>query len=1106
MICSVLRPAAFLSMRILLRLGLLTALTFLLPATPNATAHPSLAQNSQGNATLEPGKPIEQQVRDGQKYVYLLPLYAGQYCRLALEARTVIFRINSPAGHNLSAKNGDQFFAGQSRIDLIATENGSYVVEISQLSNKVDGRFTIKLEEARPTHEKDSLRLQARQLLDEVEALDLKLQHREIYRQSRPKLQQALTIWQASGDRLGEADCLFALGELYFGDEPLQEAVGYFNAALALYRQVGARKEEAKVLYELARHYRNLKYTEIALEHFQQSLALHRQLNSPLAMADTCVALGRFHQMLGEFPKALGLYHEAAQIYRAAANRNGLANVLENLGEIYLDFDDQRRALSYYEEAVSLWSVAGSPKGLGDTLIAIGKAQLFLGAYQRARDTLIEAVTELRRQGDVINLFGAFSLLGQTYLAMDENQKAVDAVNQAIAIGGFRSNDPPRDVTAFNYLCEGYVRLGEYERADEACREAQSLGEKSAYLPYTSITQGLMATIAIKRGDLTQARAHFETAIGLAESLRSKATLAAQRAALLGSKHRIYAGYIELLMELNRRQPTASHNQLAFQTSERARARSFLESLIEASADIRQGVEPELLAREKNLQKQLEAKAAEQTRLLSDKHTETQAAAIAQTILELKTEYERVESEIRQRSPHYAALTQPQPLSASEIQKEVVADEDTLLLEYALGEEKSFLWAISANSFNSYELPKGEIIEKAAQRVYDLLTARNQEVRFEVPEERTARIKKADADFQIAAAKLSRMILTPVAAELRRKRPKQLLIVADGKLQYVPFAALPLREGTRERGKEGQRANRSVSPSLRLSIPLVANYEIVKLPSASTLAVLRRELKDRKLAPKTLAVFADPVFEADDERVPKDIRDRLERERQAPATGKEKSTQAFTMPDELTRALTNIGLDGGRGSLKRLPFSREEANAILKFAPADGSFSALDFDANQETALKSDLSQYQYLHFATHGFLDNVTPELSGLVLSGVDAKGRNLDGYLRMVEIINMNLPAELVVLSACKTGLGKEVRGEGLMSLTRGFMYAGAARVMVSLWDVNDKSTASLMGEFYQGLLQQKLRPSAALRAAQLKMLNSKQWAAPYYWAAFEQLGEPR
>ncbi|MGH9799187.1 MAG: CHAT domain-containing protein, partial [Blastocatellia bacterium] len=658
---------------------------------------------------------------------------------------------------------------------------------------------------------------------------------------------------------------------------------------------------------------------------------------------------------------------------------------------------------------------------------------------------------------------------------------------------------------AFNYLCEAYVELGEYDRAIEACHQSQLLSEKSVYLPYGSITQGLLATIARKRGDLAQARTHFETAISLTENLRSKAALLAQRAALLGGKQRLFVGYIELLTELHRRQPAAGHDQMAFQISERARARSLLESLIEARADLRAGVEPALLAQEKSLQRQLEAKATEQTYLLSGKHTEAQAAKVGQELSALTTEYGQLQTEIRQKSPRYAALIQPQPLSASQIQKEVVANNDTLLLQYALGEEQSFLWAISANSFNSYELPKGEIIEKAAQRVYDLLTARNQEVRFETAEERSARIKKADAEFQIAAAELSRLILSPVATELRRKRPKQLLIVADGKLQYVPFAALPMpgMERGRERGKEGKIANRSVPPSLRPSIPLVANYEIVNLPSASTLAVLRRELKDRKPAPKTLAVFADPVFEADDMRVSKDVRDRLARERQTPAQPKEKPAESAIALDELTRAIKNVGLDGERGGLHRLPFSREEAKAILQFAPAADSFSALDFDATQDAALKPELSQYRYVHFATHGLMDNTTPDLSGLVLSQFDAEGRSLEGYLRMVEIINLNLPAELVVLSACKTGLGKEVRGEGLMSLTRGFMYAGAARVMVSLWDVNDKSTSVLMGELYRGLLQQKLRPSAALRAAQLKMLNSKQWAAPFYWAAFVQLG---
>ncbi|MEP7341488.1 MAG: CHAT domain-containing protein [Acidobacteriota bacterium] len=1088
---------------------MLTALAFILAALPTASAHPhNFTRKAQDSLTLEPGKLIEQQVRDGQKHSYLLALTAGQYCRLTIETGSAILRIISPAGQKLVEKNGTHLFNSQGRIDLIAETSGHYTVELSQVSGKVDGSYTLKLEEVRSALEKDSLRLQARRMMDGVEALDLFLQPREVRQQSIPKVAAALPLWQASGDRWGEADGLFFLGELHFGVEP-QQGMRHLNEALTLYRELEARKDEAMVLYELARFHRNLGDNRAALDYFEQSLALRRHLNHPRAVAETCMALGKLHGTTGELTKALELFHQAAQIYRVIADHNNLATALQNLGITSFNLGNQRQAVAYYEEAMSLRSVAGSVKGEAVALTQIGNAYLLLGDYQRARDSYLQAIPRLREQGDIRVQVLAFSGLGQAYLALGENQKAVEAIRQAIATDNLRPLDPSDVIAAFNYLCEAHVKLGEYDQAIEACHESQRLSEKAAYLNFGSVTQRLLGTIAWKRGDLTSARAHFEAAIKLVESLRSKAVLSARRATLLGSRQRFYSDYIELLMELNRRQPKAGHDRFAFQASERARARSLLESLIEARADIREGVEPALLAQEKSLQRQLEAKAAEQTRLLSGKYTEAQVAALAKTIAELTTGYESVQSEIRQRSPRYAALIQPQPLSASEIQKEVVADDGTLLLEYALGEEQSFLFAITANSFHSYELPKGEVIEQASQRVYDLLTARNQIVRFETAEDRQARLKKADAEFQTAAAELSRMILSPIAAELRAKRPKQLLIVADGKLQYVPFAALPI-PATRGRGDKvtGERTtNRPVAASPRRPVPLIANYEIVYLPSASTLAVLRRELKDRKPAPKTLAVFADPVFEGNDERLPAEIRERLARERQtAPATGKDKPEAAALAADELTRAIRDVGLDGERGGLARLPFSREEANAILKLAPDAERFSALDFDANQDAATKPEMSQYRYVHFATHGLVDNQTPELSGLVLSQLDAEGRDRDGYLRMVEIYNLNLPAELVVLSACKTGLGKEVRGEGLISLTRGFMYAGAARVVVSLWDVNDKSTASLMEELYRGLLTQKLRPSAALRAAQLKMLNSQKWAAPYYWAAFVQHGEPR
>ncbi len=172
--------------------------------------------------------------------------------------------------------------------------------------------------------------------------------------------------------------------------------------------------------------------------------------------------------------------------------------------------------------------------------------------------------------------------------------------------------------------------------------------------------------------------------------------------------------------------------------------------------------------------------------------------------------------------------------------------------------------------------------------------------------------------------------------------------------------------------------------------------------------------------------------------------------------------------------------------------------------PAGEALEALDFKASRQTAMSPELAQYRIVHFATHGVLDSVHPELSGLVLSMVDEHGQRQNGYLDLDDIFNLNLPADLVVLSACETGLGKEIHGEGLVGLTRGFMYAGAARVVASLWEVDDIAASELMGRFYQAMEKQGMRPAAALRQAQLQMWKQKQWSSPYYWGAFQMHGE--
>jgi CHAT domain-containing protein len=268
--------------------------------------------------------------------------------------------------------------------------------------------------------------------------------------------------------------------------------------------------------------------------------------------------------------------------------------------------------------------------------------------------------------------------------------------------------------------------------------------------------------------------------------------------------------------------------------------------------------------------------------------------------------------------------------------------------------------------------------------------------------------------------------------------------------------------------------------------PLILRHEVISLPSASAFAVQRENLANREAAPKMLAVIADPVFSVNDPRV---------------RAGAEPEAQVATRSLEHVPAGATAG---GQLSIARLPFTRREADQILAVARAGSNLKALDFRANRAIATSGELSKYRYVHFATHGYLDTARAGLSAIVLSLYDENGKPQDGFLRAHDIYNLKLPAELVVLSACETGLGKDVRGEGLEGLTRGFMYAGARRVVVSLWNVNDRATATLMQRLYAGLLRTNKTPAAALRAAQIEMLRSGQWQAPDYWAAFVMQGE--
>jgi CHAT domain-containing protein len=899
--------------------------------------------------------------------------------------------------------------------------------------------------------------------------------------------EQALPVLRALSDRRGEVSTLINLGALCTSLGEHRKAIEYYNQALPPLRDLGDQRLEATTLNNLGLSCDALGEIRQSLDYYSQALSLWRRSGDRAMEARTLNNLGKTYGYLGEYQQAIGYLNQARAIWRNLDDRQGVGSALQNIGGLYGWLGERQQALDYLGQALLLLREAGDRRGEAVTLSNIGAVYGYLGERREALQHLGQALPLLRAIGDRELEAVTLHNIGAVHSLLNEYQPALDHYLQALPLFQATGNRHG-EAMVLTSLGAVYNSLGESQKALDHLARALPLSRAVGDRRGEAHTLSRLARVERDRGNLGEARTQIEAALNIIETLRTRVASQELRAAYFASVQESYELYINLLMRLRQQNPSAGHDVTALQATERARARNLLELLTEAHADIRHGVDPALLEQERSLQQRLNVKVERQIRLLSGKHTPAQAAEVGKEIESLRTQFQEVEAQIRATSPRYAALTQPQPLTLSEIQRQLL-DDDTLLLEYALGEERSYLWLVSPNSITSFELPARAVVEDAARRVYDLLTARASKIPDKTAAQGQAIIAQSDKD-PAALVELSRIVLGPAAAQLRKKR---LVIVSDGALQYIPFAVLPKPVRTSTPGGNGMVSGQ----------PLMLEHEIVSLPSASTLAVMRRELAGRHPAPKIAAVLADPVFESNDPRVKP-----AAGVEQKP-TGDQNSRQDTALKETfIPRALGEAGVVNPGQPIPRLPYSQREAATIRSLVPNGLRKLALGFEASYATATSPELSEYRIVHLATHGLLNSKQPELSGILLSLVDEQGRPQEnGLLRLGEIYNLKLPAELVVLSACQTALGKDVKGEGLVGVTRGFMHAGAARVVASLWKVDDAATAELMKRFYEGMLgKRKLRPAEALRQAQMAMRNQKQWRAPYYWAAFVLQGEWR
>ncbi|MGI2901963.1 CHAT domain-containing tetratricopeptide repeat protein [Tolypothrix sp. VBCCA 56010] len=942
---------------------------------------------------------------------------------------------------------------------------------------------------------------------------------------------QSLPLSRQVGDKAGVAATLNNIGKVYSDLGDKQQALNYYNQSLPLRQQVRDKRGEATTLNNIGKVYSDLGENQQALNYYNQSLPLSRQEDDKPLSAITLSNIGKVHSDLGKNQQALNYYNQSLRLSREVGDKALQATTLDNIGSVYSNLGEKQQALNYYNQSLPLSAQVGDKAQSARTLNNIGSVYDSLGEKQQALNYYNQSLPLSRQVGDKAQEAATLSNIGLVYDDLGDNQQALNYYNQSLPLSRQVGNKAGEAAT-FNNIGGVYDALGEKQQAlnyynqslplsrqvgDKALEAGtlnnigkvySNLGEKQQALNYYNQSLPLSRLVGDKarqattlyniafverdRGNLQQALTQIQAAIKIIEDLRTKVDSQDLRTSYFASQQDVYKFYIDLLMQLHKKDPSKGYNAQALHISERSRARGLIELLTEARANIRKGVDPKHLAEEKRLQELIDAKEKRRFDIVNsgkikDPIAKANAEKLQKEVSDLLTQRKELETQIRTSNPKFGKIKYPKPediLKLPQIQQQL--DKDSLLLEYSLGEERSYLWAVTPNSIDSYELPARKQIEDAATEFKGLLNKCQVSDCQKLSAEKKAQDIKQTA---LSASKLSKIILAPVADKLGQKR---LVIVADGALQTIPFAALNDVE-------TGQR-NVSTKKTEVSYQPLIVKHEIVNLPSVTTIATQRQDLKGRIHAPKTLAVLADPVFEANDCRVTgKDCQASDKLSNIAPNLDLGSEIEQ----SQLKKAARNLNRNGFR----RLEGTETEAKAILQLVPSD-NLQAFDFDANYNWVTNKQLSQYRFLHFATHGFADPNNPELSGIVLSQfLDKQAKPADrGYLRLGDIFNLDFAADLVVLSACDTGLGKNVNGEGLVGLTRGLMYAGAERVAVSLWQVNDDGTIPLMQEFYTQMLSQRKPPTVALRAAQMKLWQDQKWQNPYYWSAFTLQGEWR
>jgi CHAT domain-containing protein/Tfp pilus assembly protein PilF len=807
----------------------------------------------------------------------------------------------------------------------------------------------------------------------------------------------------------------------------LHSSVARFEEASLRGRETGIPDFELKCLRQESLAYLDLRQFDLFLKNNKKGLEIAADIRHGIEQGRCLNNIGVYYQWQNDYSRAVVFFEKALAVLSAVADPATEAECQNNLGLIYRELGNFERAQFYLASALDRDRRAGDLSAIAMDLANIGAVLLSRGIVEHRKEDLLKAfdlfqeclrLQDRRNTGHLIT-FSALNNMGIILNELEDREGARRHFSRAMNI-----LDPSKNILeschAMSNIATTYLDEQNIDEALSHFRKAFDLSIKSSFdnaLIESSVGLGQCYE---RKGDGLTALSFYRRAMDTIETLRGRVSSESAMIGFARNKLEPYERLIYILADLYVSRPSRGGLNEIFSIFEKARARAFLKSVQAARFDLPSSGYSLLAERQQTLSRNI---ANLFDAVADPSHTPESRQALKDELELEEEEYVRSIQEARA-AGQVRGNRRPDAIDRVETVQELLIDRKALLMEYFLGEKRSYLISISSTTASLHLLPKRQDIEASLRAYLKLIADRSLEPK---------------AGFE-AAARIGQLLI-PAEMEEELKSTRTIIVVPDGILHYLPFETLRIPYGT------------------GLSY-LVEEASVAYCPSSSALIAL---MGPDRLPPsqwkKELLAVGGSIYQ------PKDGHDEG-----APVKG-----HPVDKPIDFEEGI----------ELRPLPFSRKEILDISKVFRPDAVDLLVGEDANEANVKAWPLTNYRIIHFACHGFLNVRYPFRSALVLSpGGNAEE---DGFLQMREIYGLDVSADLVVLSACQTGNGLMERSEGTLGLSRPFFFAGARSVLASLWPIDDEATGAFMSDLYRAIAEGS-STAEALRHTKRKMLKSR------------------